>query len=249
MLGCNASRMRGACKRCSHTFLLGMSEPATILCAACAGGATLPPPATPQPALEATAAQLSRMLAVIENEIVPKTRVCVAAGNKVFGAAVLGPELQTLVADTNHEMECPLFHGEVYVIQKWAAQTPPALRGPSAKSAVFLSTHEPCCMCIASLVWAGFTKIFYFFPYEATSSQGIPYDIDIMHELWRVPSYARRNKLCATAPVQDLIAALPEGEEKAALLERCVGLTAVYEELAAQYHSAKSVNEGTLTHA
>ena len=35
-----------------------------------------------------------------------------AQGNKVFGAAVLDSSLGTIVADTNHEMESPLFHGE-----------------------------------------------------------------------------------------------------------------------------------------
>ena len=66
------------------------------------------------------------MLTVIEEDILPVTREGVARGNKVFGAAVLSerPELCTVVADTNNELECPLFHGEVYVLQKWAAQTP-----------------------------------------------------------------------------------------------------------------------------
>ena len=184
----------------------------TVQCQVCGAAsddpaaATLPPPAEPQPELTATAADLKRMLAVIEDEIVPKTQVCVTEGNKVFGAAVLDSSLATVVADTNHEMESPLFHGEVYVMTRWAKETPAAQRGASAADAVFLSTHEPCCMCMSSLVWAGFTKIFYFFPYEATTSQGIPYDVEIMQELWRVPTYARRNKYCATAPIQELIA-------------------------------------------
>ena len=31
--------------------------------------------------------------------------------------------------------------------------------------------------------------------YETTSAQGIPHDIDIMHELWDVTSYQKRNKV------------------------------------------------------
>eukprot|EP01047_Picozoa_sp_COSAG01_P028747 COSAG01_NODE_1942_length_8842_cov_5.900492_8_plen_209_part_00 len=140
------------------------------------GGRSTPPRAAAvQPALVATASELSRMLSVIEDEIIPKTRAGVAEGNKVFGAAVLGPQMQTVVADTNHEMQSPLYHGEVYVIQRWAEQTPTCDRTTSAATANFLSTHEPCCMCISSLVWAGFKRVFYFFPYESTTAQGIPY--------------------------------------------------------------------------
>ena len=138
-----------------------------------------------RPALSASASELRRLLTVIEEDILPVTREGVARGNKVFGAAVLSerPELCTVVADTNNELECPLFHGEVYVLQKWAAQTPAEQRGASAARAVFLSTHEPCCMCISAIVWAGFSEVFYFFPYESTRKQGIPHDIEIMHEV------------------------------------------------------------------
>ena len=59
----------------------------------------------------------------MEHEILPKTAVQVAAGNKFFGAAVLDSDFNTVVADTNRETECPLYHGEIYTIQQWAAVT------------------------------------------------------------------------------------------------------------------------------
>ena len=55
-------------------------------------------------------------------------------------------------------------------------------------------------MCISSIVWSGFKKVFYLFPYLTTSKQGIPHDIDIMHELWGVPSYQRQNKVRQGTP-------------------------------------------------
>ena len=58
----------------------------------------LPPPQTPQPELTADAAKLWRLLEVIEKEILPKTEVEVAAGNKVFGAAILDDSCGTVVA-------------------------------------------------------------------------------------------------------------------------------------------------------
>ena len=86
------------------------------------GGTSLIPK-TPQPELSAGASELRRMLEVVENEILPKTAVQVAAGNKFFGAAVLDSDFNTVVADTNRETECPLYHGEIYTIQQWAAVT------------------------------------------------------------------------------------------------------------------------------
>lgn len=137
-----------------------------------------------KPPLTASVAQITRMLEVIEKEILPVTEQGVANGNKVFGAAVLDKDLNLVLAGTNSETECPLFHGEVKVIYEWSKITPAAQRGPAAQSSVFLATHEPCCMCVSSILWSGFHQIFYFFPYSITSAQGIPHDINTMHELW-----------------------------------------------------------------
>ena len=97
-------------------------------------------------------------------------------------------------------------------------------------------------MCISSLVWAGFKKVYYLFPYLTTSAQGIPHDIDVMHELWDVPSYQKRNKFCSTAGIIDLINELPEGEEKTALLASVDRVAAIYNDLSQKYHSEKADN-------
>ena len=56
----------------------------------------------------------ARFLDVIEQDIVPLTRVGVARGDKVFGAAILRKsDLSLVVAGTNRETENPLLHGEV----------------------------------------------------------------------------------------------------------------------------------------
>ena len=192
--------------------------------------------------LTATPAEIKALLTVIEKDILPKTEAGVAAGNKVFGAAVLSKEFDVVIAGTNCETECPLFHGEVKVIYDWSLQTPPAERGPQAVSSVFLATHEPCCMCISSIVWAGFNKCFYFFPYAITSAQGIPHDINTMHELWGVNTYRKVNKYCATAGLMELIEQLPDGEEKSELLVQQQRLLDAYDELANKYHSEKAQN-------
>lgn len=122
--------------------------------------------------LTATPEQLKKMLLFIENEVLPKTEVEVANGNKVFGAGILDKDYGTIFADTNTETTCPIFHGEVKTIVAWSEATPAKDRGPIAQTSIFLATHEPCCMCISSILWAGFNTVWYFFPYAVTTAQG-----------------------------------------------------------------------------
>lgn len=197
-----------------------------------------------QPKLSATTAELFRLLEVIEKDIVPITRRGVDIGNKVFGAAVLDQSLQTVVcADTNTETDCPLFHGEVKVIYEWSKLIPASERGPAAQSSIFLATHEPCCMCIASIVWSGFPKVFYLFPYLLTSAQGIPHDINTMHELWGVDTYRKQNRYCSTACLMTLVDELEDDHpDKPALQETIQRLIATYNELSKKYHTEKAAN-------
>ena len=103
--------------------------------------------------------------------------------------------------------------------------------------------HEPCCMCISSIVWCGFHTVYYFFPYHITSEQGIPHDINTMHELWGVNSYRKQNKYVSTECLMDLIANLddsvPEKEELRSLQEELIG---IYDKLSCKYHSEKANN-------
>ena len=206
---------------------------------------TLPPPGPPQPALLANAAELRRLLEVIEMEILPKTAVRVAAGDKVFGAAILKEDLGTVVAETNHETENPMYHGEVYAIREWSSvcrSCDPSVGPPAAADSIFLATHEPCCMCISSIVWSGFKRCYFLFPYETTRDQGIPHDLNIMYELWRVPRYRERNAFCATAGLLPLIGALEDGEARAELEATVARITKRYDELSNKYHSEKAAN-------
>lgn len=193
---------------------------------------------------------IRRMLSVIENEIVPKTEKGVAVGNKVFGAAILDGRtdaandekslLPTVVAETNHETICPMYHGEIYTIKQWSEVVPKENR-PTPADSIFLSTHEPCCMCISAIVWSGFKKVFYFFPYEATRDQGIPHDISIMQELWQVPRYAPCNKFCTSAGILDLIDTCEE-EHKQEFRSTVDRISRKYEDLSRKYHSEKVAN-------
>jgi tRNA(Arg) A34 adenosine deaminase TadA len=197
-----------------------------------------------QPPLTATVPELQRLLEVIEKSILPVTKEGVAAGNKVFGAAILDADLENVHAYTNCETECPLFHGEVKAIYEWSKITPAATRGAAAQSSIFLATHEPCCMCMSSILWSGFRTVYYFFSYTHTTAQGIPHDINTMHELWGVNTYRKRNKYLATVCIMDLIEDLddetvPEKKELQATVQR---LMAAYDALSNKYHTEKSDN-------
>jgi tRNA(Arg) A34 adenosine deaminase TadA len=193
--------------------------------------------------LTATPEDLLQMLLVIKDEILPKTVAEVSNGNKVFGAAILSKDFQCVFCDTNTETECPIFHGEVKTIVKWSEQTPAQERGPQAQSSIFLSTHEPCCMCISSILWAGFTKVYYFFGYSITKDQGIPHDIQTMHELWGVSTYRKQNKYLSTASIMEMIEAVEESNElKPRLVELQKELLETYDKLSTKYHTEKSSN-------
>ena len=95
-----------------------------------------------QPPLKATVTQLSKILHVIEEEILPKTKKGIQKGNKVFGAALLNKDFECTIAETNDELNNPLFHGEVNLINAWAKITDACDRGQEAQEAIFISTNN-----------------------------------------------------------------------------------------------------------
>jgi len=61
-----------------------------------------------------------RLLDVMERDILPLTERGVASGNKVFGAAILRKsDLSLVIAETNNELENPLWHGEVHTLKRF----------------------------------------------------------------------------------------------------------------------------------
>jgi tRNA(Arg) A34 adenosine deaminase TadA len=125
---------------------------------------------------------VERMLQVIEEDVIPLTAAGVKRGNKIFGAAILlKSDLSLVIAETNNETANPLFHGEVHCITKLYE------RGnvPPPKDCIFVSTHEPCSLCLSAVAWAGYDNFFCLFSHEdSRDSFNIPHDLRILKEVF-----------------------------------------------------------------
>ncbi|WP_411035545.1 nucleoside deaminase [Shinella sp. BYT-45] len=188
------------------------------------------------------AALAKRLLDVIELDILPLTRQGVAAGNKVFGAAVLRKaDLSLVLAETNNETENPLWHGEVHTLKRLYER----VEKPDTKDYVFLSTHEPCSMCLSAITWAGFDNFYYLFSHEdSRDSFAIPHDLRILKEVFRLDpgGYARINAFWRSAAIADLIATADEAAKRD-LRKQDADIRAAYDALSESYQSGKAGND------
>jgi Cytosine/adenosine deaminases len=195
---------------------------------------------------------ISTLLQVTEDRIVPLTRSGVSSGSKVFGAAILNRlDLSPVTVSTNNERVSPLLHGEINCIQEFFAS--PAEGRPATRDCVFFATHEPCSLCLSGITWAGFNQFYYLFTYEDSRDLfSIPYDIDILQEVFRVPApsdtpetlaarplYNRKNKFFTAKSLADLLQDIPDETQRrhwAAEIERVKGL---YSSLNERYQQGK----------
>ncbi|WP_084364389.1 nucleoside deaminase [Rhizobium sp. RU36D] len=178
----------------------------------------------------------------MEQDILPLTAKGVSAGNKVFGAAILRKsDLSLVIAETNNELENPLWHGEVHTLKRFYELG----ERPATSDLIFLSTHEPCTMCMSAITWAGFDNFYYFFSHEdSRDAFAIPHDLKILKEVFGLEpgGYRRSNSFWNSFWTADLIA-VSEAPLKQQLLAQSDRIKSVYAALSDRYQSTKSDND------
>lgn len=186
----------------------------------------------------------SRLLDVVENEIAPLTQAGVRRGDKIFGAAILRKsDTSLVVAGTNEETECPLWHGEVVAIRRFH-ELPTADR-PSPRDCLFLSTHEPCSLCLSAITWAGFDNFHYLFSYEDSRDDfAIPHDLRILEEVFGCPggSYRHTNAYWKSHDIVELIDSWGSPAQDG-LLARVAHLRKLYASMSEVYQSSKGTGD------
>ncbi|MGK6316478.1 nucleoside deaminase [Neorhizobium sp. DT-125] len=186
---------------------------------------------------------LNALLGAIEEEIIPRTTLGVEQGNKIFGAALLKKaDYSVVLAETNNEIENPLWHGEVHTLKRFYEL--PAEMRPSPSELIFLSTHEPCSMCLSAITWSGFDNFYYFFSHEdSRDAFAIPHDLRILKEVFtlRPGGYRRANAFWRSHSIKEMVQSAPSPLRRQ-LDARASMISRRYAELSEKYQRAKDGN-------
>jgi tRNA(Arg) A34 adenosine deaminase TadA len=186
---------------------------------------------------------VGRLLDVIEGDILPLTEAGVRRGNKIFGAAILRKSDRSLVlAETNNEIENPLWHGEVHALKRFYEL--PAAARPDPKDCLFLATHEPCPLCLSAITWGGYDNFYYLFSHaDSRDAFAIPHDLKILKEVFGLEpdGYNARNSYWTSYAIPRLVDDLA-APEREILRARLAKVATKYAALSRRYQDSKAGN-------
>jgi len=186
---------------------------------------------------------LDKFLDIFNNNILPLTSKGVDSGNKIFGAAIIKKDDYSLVvADSNNETENPLWHGETHTLKKFYEINKETR--PDEKNCIFLSSHEPCSLCLSAITFSGFDNFYYLFPYESTSEEfGIPHDLNILKEVFNINdgNYIKNNSYWKSYSINSLINKLEDSKKKK-FKDSFNGIKKNYFDLSNKYQTSKENN-------
>ncbi len=99
---------------------------------------------------------------------IEEARASLREGNHGFGALIIMEDRVLARAHDTEETEAdPTAHAEMSAIRKACAQA-----GRDLSACVLISTHEPCPMCAAAIVWAGIKRVVFGYGIPDALSQG-----------------------------------------------------------------------------
>ena len=186
---------------------------------------------------------LEKLLNIFLSEVLPLTEKGVAKGNKIFGAAIIKKDdLSLVIAETNNEIENPLWHGEMHAIKKFYELN--SEKRPNEKDCMFLSSHEPCSMCLSAITFSGFDNFYYLFPYSVTNNEfNIPHDLNILKEVFKITDgeYNKENSYWRSQSINMLIESLSH-QKKEKILKQLDKIKKKYQSLSNEYQENKSEN-------
>ena len=187
---------------------------------------------------------ISKILDIFNEDLLPKTNKGVLAGNKIFGAFILNKiDLSPVIIESNNEIKNPLFHGEINTLMKFYEI--PETKRPLTKNCLFISSHEPCSLCLSAITWCGFDNFYYLFSYSDTAKKyNIPHDLRILKEVFYIKKgrYNKNNSYWNSYSLLDLINNLPEAE-KNEILTKFNKISKSYGNLSIKYQTNKNINK------
>ena len=185
--------------------------------------------------------KFNRILDIFINDLIPQTRLAVKKGNKVFGAFIIKKsDLSLLITGTNNEIANPLYHGEISALFNFFGS-----KKLNPKDYYFISSHEPCSLCLSAITWGGFDNFYYFFPYADTKlSFNIPHDLNILKEVFHINEgeYKKNNKYWKSFSIIEEIKKF-EDPNNPFFKEKIDKIKLLYAELSAEYQNTKISND------
>jgi len=186
---------------------------------------------------------LEKFLDVFKNNILPLTIKGVNRGNKIFGAAIINKDDYSLVTSgSNNETENPIWHGEIYTLKNFYELN--IKMRPKEKNCIFLSSHEPCSLCLSAITFSGFNNFYYLFPYESTYGEfNIPHDLNILKEVFNITDgqYVKENSYWKSYNINTLVNKLKNSNRKK-LMDSFNEIKKIYIDLSKKYQLSKEKN-------
>ncbi len=183
-------------------------------------------------------ANFSKILDIFIDKLIPLTNIAINNGNKIFGAFIVNKsDLSIVCIGTNEETENPLYHGEMSALFKLNK-----FQFKNTKDYYFISSHQPCSLCLSAITWSGFDNFYYFFPYEDTKEKfNIPHDLKILEEVFKIKNgnYQKNNQYWQSFSIIDEIKKLDLDKE---LLVKITKIKDEYQKLSKIYQESKINN-------